>query len=64
MEQAAADTPSVLLERSAERLRQVIINFNTMTVGEVKQSLIFTHRDIYETLMFYTNESRPHIPHY
>ena len=64
MEQAQVDTPSVLLERSADRLRHVIINFNTMTVEEVKQSLIFTHRDLYETLLFYTNESRPHIPHY
>ena len=55
--------PSVLLEMSAERLRTVIINFHTMTHDEVRQSLIVTHRELYETLLFYTNESRENIPH-
>jgi hypothetical protein len=55
--------PSVLLEMSADRLRTVILNFHTMTNDEVRQNLIVTHREIYETLLFYTNESRENIPH-
>ena len=54
--------PSVLLELSAERLRQIIINFHTLSDDEVKQLLVLTHRDLYESLIFYTNEIRAHIP--
>jgi hypothetical protein len=56
-------TPFALLNMSAERLRAVIINFHTMTDDDIKQTLILTHRELYETLLFYTNESRQHIPH-
>jgi len=55
--------PSVLLEMSAERLRTLIINYHTLSNDEVKNSLIETHRELYETLLFYTNESRQNIPH-
>ena len=54
--------PTVLLENSAHRLRQLVINFHSMTNDEIKQSLIVTHREIYETLLFYTNEHRENIP--
>ena len=55
--------PSVLLEMSAERLRTLIINFHTLSNDDVKNCLIETHRELYETLLFYTNESRQNIPH-
>jgi hypothetical protein len=52
----------VLLELSANRLRTLILNYNTMTVEEIKQCLILTHREIFEALDFYTNETRNNIP--
>ncbi len=54
--------PHVLLELSANRLRTLILNYNTMTVEEIKQCLILTHREIFEALDFYTNETRNNIP--
>lgn len=54
--------PHVLLEMSAERLRTVILSFNTMTVEEIKQCLTLTHREIFEALEFYTNENKNNIP--
>lgn len=62
MSQQELLTPFALLGKSAERLRTVIVNFHTMTEEEVRQSLILTHREIYDALIFYTLESRPHIP--
>lgn len=55
-------TPPVLLEMSAERLRTLILTYHTMTAEEVKRCLILTHREIYEALDFYTNDTRTNIP--
>lgn len=63
MSQQLATTPFALLNSSADRLRTVIVNFQTMTEEEICQSLILTHREMYQALIFYTLESRPHIPH-
>jgi len=54
--------PHVLLEMSADRLRTLTLTFNTMTVEEIKQCLILSHRELYEALEFYTNESKTNIP--
>jgi hypothetical protein len=54
--------PHVLLETSAERLRTLILNYHTMTSEEVKRCLILTHREIYEALDFYTNETQANVP--
>jgi hypothetical protein len=54
--------PHILLETSAERLKTLILNYNTMTSEEIRRCLILTHREIYEALDFYTNETQPNVP--
>ena len=54
--------PHILLETSAERLKTLILNYHTMTSEEVKRCLVLTHREIYEALDFYTNETQANVP--
>ncbi len=54
--------PHVLLDMSAERLRNLILTYHTMTAEEVKRCLILTHREIYAALDLYTNDNQTNIP--